>query len=620
MTSVEGTAASRLRTSIGALVVMALLGAGLSTSTAVADVTKPKVAADQDAPTSLKVDWTAVKGAASYQVQYATSQNFSGSTTTLPAKGQPAITDSAATLTGLAVGKVYFVRVAEVGSDGKVGAFSAATQATPKFAYAAPGDLFRTKVTRSSMTVSWQGVGGNVPGYSLAASAAGESTKYFTTTTTSVKLSGLKKNTAYTLKVHAVRPASGGTAESRLSPDSPAVTQSTTTYSLATPDGLKETSQSASTVGIAWTAVAGAPDGAKYKVSYALDKDQTDHQKSTGALSGTTGKLTGLNNDTTYFAIIWLVDKDGDRISASSDIIVAKSIVPRGTIDGEVTGVSGSDLTAAAYTTSGNVAKAVTVGKDNKYSLDVRPGSYKVQLMYTGGGNYASAWARSGSDGGWTYGAASTIEVATSKTTNAPDVEIHKGHVISGKVVTTGGSAIRDVDLTAIAERGSERDVISLTRSSGGDGQGGKDADGLKEGEFSLQGLSSGTYWIRAAYSGDGFKIESREVSAGSDPGIRVVMDTAPFRKRYGASIHGTRKVGKTLSVAATRWLAGSYPTTEASMSFQWKRNGSAIRGATRSTYKLTGSDRGKRITVTATAHRYGYTTGSVTSSSKKIS
>ena len=250
----------------------------------------------------------------------------------------------------------------------------------------------------------------------------------------------------------------------------------------------------------------------------------------------------------------------------------------------------------------------MTVGSDNKYSLDVRPGNYKVQLMYTGDGNKASAWARSGSDGGWTFGAASTIVVDAGKTTNAPDVDIKNGKVVSGKVVDTNGDPIRDVDLTAIAARGDERDVISLTRSA------------RRRRDVLLDGLGSGDYWIRASYSGDGFKIESVSLDVSKDLGVKVTLDTLPFRSKYGASMHGTRKVGKTMDVTATPWLAGTYPTTRATMSYQWKRNGAAIKGATGRTYKLVSADRGKKLSVTATAKRYGYTTGSTTSTAKSIS
>lgn len=605
MTSADGTTVKRVKTSLGALVVIALVGTGLTTSTATADVTKPKVAADTKSGTALKVDWTDVKGAASYRVQYSSSKTFD-SPTTLPAKGDPAITTSETMVTGLTTDKTYYVRVADVSDSGKVGTYSAATEAKAAFKFDAPGDIFRSKVDRDSMNVSWKAVSG-APGYTVRVYSKGNPTKYFTTTTSSVNLTGLKDSTTYYIRAYVVQPASGSTAETRLSDDSPEVIQDTTSYKLATPDGLKMTSQSSTAVGLRWSGVSGAPDDARYKVSYAYNYAQTDHQETSDAFDGTSGKLTGLKNDTTYFAEIYLVDKDGKRLSGSSGLVTVKSIVPRGTINGKVDGVTGSDLTAAAYTTSGNVAQAVTVGSDNKYSLHVRPGNYKVQLMYTGGGNKASAWARSGSDGGWTFGAASTIEVDLGKTTDAPDVDIKDGKVVSGKVVDKSGDAIRDVDLTAIAARGDERDVISLTRSA-------------SDGSFSLDGLGSGDYWIRASYSGDGFKIESVNLDVSKDLGVKVTLDTLAFRKKYGASMHGTRKVGKTMNVTATPWLAGTYPTTRASMSYQWKRNGSAIKGATKRTYKLGSADRGKKLSVTATARRYGYTTGSTTSTAKSIS
>ncbi len=598
-------AGSRVRTSLGALVAVALVGTGLTTSVADADVTKPTVTSSS--ATALKVDWSDVKDAAGYRVQYSTSKSFGSGTTTLPAKGQPDITRSDTTIKGLSTGKQYYVRVADVSGSGKVGTYSAATAAVPTYDFAAPGDLFRTKVDRDSMTVSWKGIQG-APGYTVRVAASGKPTKYFTTTTSSVGLTGLDSDTTYSIRAYVVQPAAGTEPEKRLSDDSLEVTQATTTYKLATPDGFAMTSQGSTSVAVSWSGVAGAPDGSGYKVSYALDRDQKVKPKTSSLFTGTSGRLTGLDNDTTYYGFVYLVDADGKRISGSSDFITIKSIVPRGTISGKVTGVTGSDLTAAAYTSAGNVAEAVTVGSDNKYSLDVRPGTYKVQLMYTGGGDYASVWARSGNDGAWTYGSASTIEVALGKTTTAPDVDVHKGNKVSGTTVDRSGRPVPNVDLTAISGSTAEREVIGLTRSDS------------RDGTFALKGLNNGTYWIRAAYSGDGFTVESVNVKVDKDLGVKVVLDSRPFRKRYGASLRGTSRVGKTMSVNATPWLAGTYPTTTATMSYQWKRNGAAIKGATGRTYKLTSGDRGKRISVTVTAKRYGYTTGTVNTSSRKVS
>lgn len=64
----------------------------------------------------------------------------------------------------------------------------------------------------------------------------------------------------------------------------------------------------------------------------------------------------------------------------------------------------------------------------------------------------------------------------------------------------------------------------------------------------------------------------------------------------------GTKKVGKTLKVSKGTWSAG--PTT---FTYKWSRNGKAIKGATKSHYKLTSKDKGKRITVKVTASGLGH-------------
>ena len=77
--------------------------------------------------------------------------------------------------------------------------------------------------------------------------------------------------------------------------------------------------------------------------------------------------------------------------------------------------------------------------------------------------------------------------------------------------------------------------------------------------------------------------------------------------------ISGSAIVGKTLRATSAKWKpAGTQ------VSFQWKRNGKAIPGATKSTYTLKASDGGKRVTVTATGRLAGYTTTSRTSSATK--
>jgi len=68
-------------------------------------------------------------------------------------------------------------------------------------------------------------------------------------------------------------------------------------------------------------------------------------------------------------------------------------------------------------------------------------------------------------------------------------------------------------------------------------------------------------------------------------------------------TIHGAATVGSQLSAAAGTWSAG------AKLSYQWYRNGKAIKKATHRMYQLTGADRGKSIVVKVTGRKAGYTT-----------
>jgi len=77
--------------------------------------------------------------------------------------------------------------------------------------------------------------------------------------------------------------------------------------------------------------------------------------------------------------------------------------------------------------------------------------------------------------------------------------------------------------------------------------------------------------------------------------------------------VSGTAKVGKKLSVKAGTW---SQPAV--TVSYQWYRNGKAIKKATKSTYTVAKADKGKKITVKVTGKKVGYTTLVKTSKSTK--
>jgi hypothetical protein len=71
-------------------------------------------------------------------------------------------------------------------------------------------------------------------------------------------------------------------------------------------------------------------------------------------------------------------------------------------------------------------------------------------------------------------------------------------------------------------------------------------------------------------------------------------------------SVRGLAFVGRTLSVSAGTWRVA--PTR---YSYQWLRNGIAIKGATGSTYGLTTADKGRKVSVKVVAAIAGYLSGS---------
>lgn len=93
-----------------------------------------------------------------------------------------------------------------------------------------------------------------------------------------------------------------------------------------------------------------------------------------------------------------------------------------------------------------------------------------------------------------------------------------------------------------------------------------------------------------------------------SDPTAQVVRGD-PLEASVRPSIYGTKRVGETLTVTA-----GDWSPAEETVAFEWFRDGVAIRGATESTHRLTRKDKGKRITATVTASKFGYADGSATS------
>jgi hypothetical protein len=83
---------------------------------------------------------------------------------------------------------------------------------------------------------------------------------------------------------------------------------------------------------------------------------------------------------------------------------------------------------------------------------------------------------------------------------------------------------------------------------------------------------------------------------------------------KVGFAVTVTQAKNKFKKGQTVKATIGAEQVTGAKYTYQWLRNGKAIKKATKSSYKLTKKDKGKRISVKVTGTRDGYTKASVTS------
>jgi len=128
-----------------------------------------------------------------------------------------------------------------------------------------------------------------------------------------------------------------------------------------------------------------------------------------------------------------------------------------------------------------------------------------------------------------------------------------------------------------------------------------------------IAGATQRTHVVTAANVGTRLAVKVTAAAAGYTTTSRTSASTAiivrPFTKAPTPRISGTAQVGKKLTAVTGTW--SPKPST---LAYQWKADGKTIKGATKSTYVIASSLAGKRITVTVTAKKAGYTTGLKTS------
>lgn len=558
-------------------------------------------------PYEAGLTWGAVTGATSYTLQYSTSSTFKSATSKTATTNRIAII-------GLKNKTKYYVRVKVSAPESS--AYSKTYSFTTKTTFGTASAKEIANVNSSSIEFNWVNVTG-APAWRVKAvpQTSGHKTVTGTSGTNDTILKGLDKATKYRLYVAVEQPAGDGLPGIQLGAWSGYTTVTTSNYSYASPADLTATNATPSTVDISWTAPPGIPPTDVYRVQYALNASMKDTLKQVWTAAGATSfQLTGLSANTQYYVRVQAFKADQTADSDRSDYALAKSRVPFGKVSGTVTDATGGDVVVAAFQ-GGDMIAQTAVASNGTYSLQLRPGNYRLKAMYVGTRSNVSRWVSGSAGGHQHYGSSAVVTVVYNQTTTVSSVSLKDGADLTGKVYYADTTTpIGTVHVAALTE--SEREVVAVSESSGATG-------------YRLRGLEDGRYILRFNYPGAGFvdKEVTVAISGGADATSSPHLDLdSSWSKPRIPWISGTKRVGVTVKSMASASVAELYPVSRATTTrVRWLRNGTAITDWCRKTtasscsLKLTSSMRGSDIQVQSLGSRYGYVDISVKSRKYRI-
>ncbi|MGC4174157.1 endo-1,4-beta-xylanase [Demequina sp.] len=132
-----------------------------------------------------------------------------------------------------------------------------------------------------------------------------------------------------------------------------------------------------------------------------------------------------------------------------------------------------------------------------------------------------------------------------------------------------------------------------------------------------IAGATASTYKLGTADAGKKISVQVTSVRAGyvdrTETSAQSATVLKTFTKTTSPSISGTVKVGAVVKAKVSAW------SPSASYSYQWYSNGKAIKGATKSSFKITRSQAGTTLTVKVTGKRSGYVPVTKASAGKKV-
>ncbi len=131
-----------------------------------------------------------------------------------------------------------------------------------------------------------------------------------------------------------------------------------------------------------------------------------------------------------------------------------------------------------------------------------------------------------------------------------------------------------------------------------------------------ISGATSASYTPKLSDKSYRFKVVVKASRAGYYSSSRTSSKTAKtvqltFSQAVRPTITGEVKPNGTLNAELGSWT----PTPDA-ISYQWRRNGTAISGADQASYTITDADLGRALTVAVTATKAGYATSTLVSTS----
>jgi len=285
------------------------------------------------------------------------------------------------------------------------------------------------------------------------------------------------------------------------------------------------------------------------------------------------GDLTGWTTTATNWPSTFWYSQDGGSVHGTTAVNIYGSDAYDFALSQAVSGLPAGDYTLAAQAHGGS--DAAEPAFDMSLSATTSEGTASTPVTVSGWGNWATFTVN------FTVPQDGDALVALGGTGGAGDWAFFDDFSLTKAVVDVDTSAVEALlDEAAAIERELYTDYTLAALDAAVAGA----TTVLSADHPSQSKVTAATNALQGAL--DGLDL------------IDVEFTTAPT-----PTISGSAKVGSTLTAKAGTWVPA------ASVSYQWRRDGADIAGATKATYKLAKADAGRTITVAVTGAAEGYVT-----------